>query len=110
MTNLAIWSLRVWITEEAGYFVAQGLEVDYAAQGRTREEAMQLFSEGFARTIDAHLREFESADAFLKPVSAQLLMDFNARKGDSKPIDCVSITLQLQSKATIEFYELPKVA
>ena len=113
---LAVWNLRVWVTEEKGQFFAQGLEVDYAAQGSSLEEVMKIFGEGFSRSIDAHIREFGNIAQFLKPVSAEVMMDFNARKGDLKPIDCISVSLHVhpakksETAANIEFYELPKAA
>jgi hypothetical protein len=107
---VAVWNLRVWVTEEDdGFFFAQGLEVDYAAQGSSLEEVMNTFFEGFTRTIDAHLREYKDISNFLKPVSAAVLMDFNARKGEKEPIQCMAISLHLHS-AKIEFYEVSKVA
>ena len=113
---VAVWNLRVWITEEDGQFFAQGLEVDYAAQGSTLDEVMKIFGDGFARSIDAHIREHGNISGFLRPVSAEVMMDFNARKGDRKPIDCISVSLHVhparksETATNIEFYELPKAA
>jgi hypothetical protein len=113
---VAVWNLRVWVTEENGWFFAQGLEVDYAAQGSSLEEVMEIFHEGFVRSIDAHLREHGNVRAFLKPVSAEILMEFNAHKGDSKPVRTMSLhvteTKQPAEVPTtnIDFYELPKAA
>ncbi|SRR5258706_3037598 len=104
---VAVWNLRVWVTEEDGVFFAQGLEVDYAAQGSSLKEVMDTFFEGFTRTIDAHLREYGDISNFLKPVSASVLMDFNAKKGQREPISCMTISLHLHP-AKIEFYEVPK--
>lgn len=118
---IAVWNLRVWVREEDGWFFAQGLEVDYAAQGSTRDEVMQLFKDGFAATIDDHLRVYGTIEEFLRPVSAQVMMDFNARMGDAKPLCSVSIHIHPVKKTAdipevaetnieFEFYELPKAA
>ena len=61
-------SVTVRIYESGPFFVAQGVEVDYLAQGRTVEEATDAFIMGFEWTIAANVQRFGHARHFLKPV------------------------------------------
>jgi hypothetical protein len=55
--GIGIGNLRVMLYNDDGSWFAQGLEIDYFAQGNTREEAQENFQTGLTATIDYHLRE-----------------------------------------------------
>jgi hypothetical protein len=64
---VGIGKLRVFIVPDGKFWFAQGLEIDYATQGDTLEEAKQNFAQGLAGTIDLHLQVHGSIDELLKP-------------------------------------------
>jgi hypothetical protein len=49
-------NLRVLVTKQDGVWIAQGLEIDYAAEGDTIPQVKQRFEQGLAMTIESHLR------------------------------------------------------
>jgi hypothetical protein len=53
---VAIWSLSVLIVPDEEFWFAQGLEINYGAQGDTPEEARINFQDGLVATIRQHLR------------------------------------------------------
>lgn len=59
-------ALRVMLLEDEGSWFAQGLEIDYAASGRTIDEAKSNFEEGFRKTIHEHLLMHGGIERFLK--------------------------------------------
>ncbi|MBK1716891.1 hypothetical protein [Thiocystis violacea] len=61
-----IGNLRVLVTEQAGEWFAQGIEIDYAASGWSLEEAQRHFERGLSATVDLHLRQFDSIERLLK--------------------------------------------
>src|SRR5687767_2426909 len=61
---VAVLDLRVMVTEEEGCWFAQGLELDYAAQGSSWMEVRKAFEDGLTATIDAHLKKFGHLDYF----------------------------------------------
>jgi hypothetical protein len=54
---VGIGNLRVMLFNDDGSWFAQGLEIDYFAQGTTREEVQGNFQTGLTATIDHHLKE-----------------------------------------------------
>lgn len=61
-----IGNLRVLMTEKAGEWFAQGIEIDYAASGWSLEEAQRHFERGLSATVELHLRQFDSIERLLK--------------------------------------------
>lgn len=59
--------LHVLITESIdGGFVAQGIEIDYAATGETEEAARDHFAKGFVATVRAYLRRGRDLSGLFK--------------------------------------------
>lgn len=54
----AVKALHVMLLEDGGGWFAQGLEIDYAASGRTQDEAKNNFGHGLALTLCEHLRMY----------------------------------------------------
>jgi hypothetical protein len=52
---VGIGNLRVIITPDDNAWFAQGLEIDYAVQGDSMEDAKKQFEDGLAATIEQHL-------------------------------------------------------
>lgn len=53
---VGIGNIRVVIVPDGKFYFAQGLEIDYAAQGATVEEVKSNFEVGLTETIEQHLR------------------------------------------------------
>jgi predicted RNase H-like HicB family nuclease len=63
---VGIGNLRVIICQEDDQWFAQGLEIDYAADGSSFEEVKQNFQSGLRGTIELHLKSYGSLDKLLK--------------------------------------------
>jgi len=64
--TVGIWDLHVHIIPDGKFWFAQGLEIDYAVQGDSIEEAKRNFEEGLEATIDLHLRMDGNIERLLK--------------------------------------------
>jgi hypothetical protein len=53
---VGIGDLRVVLIPDDDCWFAQGLEIDYAAQGDTIEDAQEKFQNGLAATVHEHLK------------------------------------------------------
>lgn len=60
-------ALRVIIVEESpGVWSALGVEIDYAASGKSIDEVRQNFERGLALTIGANIRKFGTIERLLR--------------------------------------------
>jgi hypothetical protein len=64
---VGIGNLRVIIVEDEGAWFAQGLEIDYAAQGSSLPNVKKHFEDGLAATVKEHLRIYGTIKNLLKP-------------------------------------------
>lgn len=62
---VGLGNIRVVLLPEDGYWFAQGLEIDYAVQGSSLEDAKKQFEDGLMATIDEHLKVFGSIEKIL---------------------------------------------
>ncbi len=62
---VGIGNLRVVIIPDGNFWFAQGLEIDYAAQGASVKDARKQFEDGLAATIQEHLRVYGKIDNLL---------------------------------------------
>jgi hypothetical protein len=62
---VGIGNLRVVISTEDGIWFAQGLEIDYAAQGNSLADAKKQFEDGLRQTIEEHLRVYGNIEKIL---------------------------------------------
>jgi len=69
---VGIGNLKVVLVEEQGSWFAQGLEIDYAAEGQSIEGVKSSFEHGFCCTIHEHLRVYGKIDKFLKPAPTEV--------------------------------------
>jgi hypothetical protein len=67
---VGIGNLRVIMCEDNGIWFAQGLEIDYAANGKSLAQVKRNFEHGLAATIKLHLQAFDSIDKLLVPAPA----------------------------------------
>jgi len=73
---VGIGNLRVIIVPDDGFWFAQGLEIDYAAQGSTKEEVKKQFEQGLFCTIKQHLQIYGSLKKFLKAAPPEVWNEF----------------------------------
>lgn len=66
---VGIGDLRVIVLNRDGFWFARGLDINYAAQGLTLEEAQRNFERGLEKAIDMHIQEFGNVDKLLSPPS-----------------------------------------
>jgi hypothetical protein len=69
---IGIGNLRVAIESDGKCWTAQGLEIDYIAQGCTLDEAKKQFEDGLACTIHQHLRIYGDIEKLLTPAPREV--------------------------------------
>jgi len=69
---VGIGNLRVVIESDGKSWTAQGLEIDYIAQGSSLEDAKKQFEDGLACTIHQHLRIYGDIDKLLSPAPREV--------------------------------------
>lgn len=69
---VGIGNLRVLITIEDGLWFAQGLEIDYAAQGNSLDDVRSRFENGLMATVNEHLRIYGKLDNLLHPAPPEM--------------------------------------
>lgn len=90
--------LGVLVARDGDWWFAQGLEIDYTAQGKSDEEAIENFTRGLMATADAYLEEFGSIEKFLRP-STDVLREL-AKASERK-------LLKVTIKSMHELHRLP---
>jgi hypothetical protein len=74
---VGVGDLRVLIVcESQDEWYAQGLEIDYLAQGTSMEDVKTSFEIGLEKTIEQHLVVYGSVDKLLQPASPEVWHDF----------------------------------
>lgn len=69
---VGIGNLRVVIVQDESSWFAQGLEIDYAAQGESLDQVKKSFEDGLCWTIHEHLRVYGNIEQFLKPAPPEV--------------------------------------
>jgi len=81
--GVALQYIRVVIVPDGAAWFAQGIDIDYASQGATVEEAKTNFEKGLRATIDQHLRVYRHIRGILQlappEILANLLIDSSAQ-------------------------------
>src|ERR1700730_16092910 len=72
-----IGDLRVLVTNDGPWWFAQGLEIDYTAQGKDADEVKEKFVRGLAATAHAYIMEFGTIQKLLRPASADILRELS---------------------------------
>ena len=104
---VAIGNLRVMLFNDDGSWFAQGLEIDYAAQGDTLEEVQERFQEGLGATVDLHLRMNGSILSVLRAAPPEVWAEFYTQRPTTKRFSQVSLHLPF---AGIEYYSESEAA
>jgi len=77
---VGIGNLRVLIVPDENTWFAQGVEIDYGAQGDTIAEAKKNFEHGFFETIDLHLKMYGDLTKFLVFPPSEILQEASRNK------------------------------
>ena len=72
---VGIGNLTVLIVRDGNFWVAQGIEIDYAAHGSTVEEAKTNFEEGLTLTIEQNLRVYQTIEKILCPAPSSVQLE-----------------------------------
>lgn len=74
---VGLGDLRVMIVQEApNAWYAQGIEIDYIAQGESLEAAKKSFERGLELTITEHLRAYGNIEKLLQPAPQDVWAEF----------------------------------
>ncbi len=73
---VGIGNLRVLLLKDGSSWFAQGLDIDYFAQGSSLADAQRRFQSGLLETIDVHLRTYGNIDGVLQPAPAEVWAEF----------------------------------
>ena len=71
---VAIWNLSVLIVPDEEFWFAQGIEINYGAQGDSEEDAKSNFEAGLLDTICLHLRVHGHIKNLLKFAPSRVLV------------------------------------
>jgi hypothetical protein len=102
---VVIWNLSVLIVPDEDAWFAQGLEINYGAQGDTVEHAQENFQRGLLATIYQHLKVHGHIERILKFAPSEILKEAAHHKANIKQFAQVSFheILDLKSQQAIPF-------
>lgn len=72
---VGIGNLHVLIVQDGKFWVAQGIEIDYAAQGASIAEAKANFEEGLTLTIEQNLQVYQTIAKILTPAPTHIQLE-----------------------------------
>ncbi len=71
--DVEIRHLKVWLyLDEHRYWIAQGLDIGYAASAPTFEDAQKKFSRGLASTLVVNMEKFGTIDPIVRPAPPEV--------------------------------------
>lgn len=73
---VGIGDLRVMVVEEEGHWFAQGLEIDYAADGLSLDDVKRRFEDGLSLTIREHVNMYGSIHKMLRVAPQEVWSEF----------------------------------
>ena len=94
-----VWNLSVLIVPDDKFWFAQGLEINYGAQGDSIEEAQENFQEGLLATINQHLRMHGNIEKLLTFAPSEILKEAAQHKASIKSFGQVSFHEVLDDEA-----------
>lgn len=97
-----IWNLSVLIVPDGAFWFAQGLEINYGAQGDTVEDAQSNFQQGLLATIKQHLRVHGHIEGLLKFAPSDILKEAAQHKNSIKRFGQVSFHEILDEKCQLQ--------
>jgi hypothetical protein len=89
---VGVWNLHVLIVPDGRFWFAQGLEIDYAVQGASVQDAKKQFETGLTATIHHNLRIFGHIENLLQVAPNDVWKDlWKTSKAKHKTLSQVSI-------------------
>lgn len=88
---IGLWNLRVLIVPDEQFWFAQGLEINYGAQGDSPQDAQTNFQEGLIATIQAHLETYGDITRILKFAPSHVLQEAAEKKKHIKTFKSVRV-------------------
>ena len=95
---VGIGDLRVILIPDGDFWFAQGLEIDYAAQGDTVENAQENFQNGLAATIHEHLKVHGNLSRILRLAPQETWADL-----------AFSSTAEPYTFSQVSFHQIPEM-
>jgi predicted RNase H-like HicB family nuclease len=86
--------LRVIVWLRDGFWFARGLEIDYAAQGKSLDEVKANFERGLALTIEEHLKVFGNLNHMLLPPPSSTRLPVESLRHEQVDIRVLPAKLQ----------------
>jgi hypothetical protein len=65
-------NIKVIVCEDDGIWFAQGLDIDYAAEGTSLRNVQENFQTGLAATVRLHLQAFSTIENLLVPAPTEV--------------------------------------
>jgi hypothetical protein len=69
-------NIKVIVCEDDGIWFAQGLDIDYAAEGSSLKNVQENFQNGFSATVGLHLQAFNTIENLLVPAPIEVWKEF----------------------------------
>ncbi|MEX2260093.1 MAG: hypothetical protein WD672_15430 [Woeseia sp.] len=69
--TFVISGLKVWLYRDRGDWIAQGLDIGFAASGRNVDDAINRFMRGLFATIELNLRNSGSLNEVVRPAEPE---------------------------------------
>lgn len=73
---VGIGGLRVILVPDDDCWFAQGLEIDYSAQGANKDDAKKQFEDGLIASVHEHLRVYGDIKRLLRPAPTVIWHEF----------------------------------
>lgn len=81
---VAIMNLRVLITQDGDFWVAQGLELDYSAYGKDVKQAKERFESGLRSTLHHNIKIFGTIENILRVAPDEVWRDYWKSTGSQR--------------------------
>ncbi len=100
-------NLNVIIQQDAEFWIAQGLQIDYTSQGTSLEDAKKNFEDGLAETIHQNLKINGHIEKMLISAPDEILRDAYKNRSLLRSVDCISFHKILLEKDSGAAREMP---
>lgn len=104
---VGIADLMVLLAKTKHGWVAQGVQIDYAAFGDSERDAVDSFVQGLSFSLQSHLERFNELKKMLQPAPTEVLKEL-MESCPEKTASNISLRVELQDLAAIsERMEIP---
>jgi hypothetical protein len=103
LCGVGIFGLNVLLIDEKDYWVAQGLQIDYAVQGETIEAAKKNFETGLFESIDLNVKTFGHIGGLLSCAAPEVFAEAANARNKGKMQTYTSVTIHDISPESQEY-------